>query len=110
MAYDEALAARVRNVLPENGDLRERKMMGALCFMIGGHMCCGVTGDALMVRVGHDGYDAALDEHHVRPMEMSGGRKPRGFVLVGPAGVETEDELIQWIARGRRFVSTLSAK
>lgn len=109
MAYDETLAARVRNTLSDVGDLREQKMMGALCFMVGGHMCCGVTGDALMVRVGRDGYDAALAKDHVRPMEMS-GRKPRGFVLVDPLGVTTDKTLGQWVACGRAFVSTLPAK
>nr|WP_277882984.1 TfoX/Sxy family protein [Paracoccus salsus] len=92
------------------GDLREQKMMGAVCFMVGGHMCCGVIGAALMVRVGRNGYEAALTQDHVRPMEMSGGRKPRGFVLVDPPGVETGDALNRWITRGRGFVSTLPEK
>lgn len=110
MAYDEVLAARVRNALSGVGDLREQKMMGALCFMVGGNMCCGVTEDALMVRVGRDGYEAALRQDHVRAMEMSSKRRPRGFVLVDLPGIETEDELTQWIARGRKFIATLPAK
>ena len=110
MAYDEDLAARVRDALPDAGGLREQKMMGALCFMVDGHMCCGVTGDALMVRVGRDGYETALARDHVRPMEMSGGRRPRGFILVEPAGVETDEALKRWIAAGLGFVSTLPAK
>ncbi len=110
MAYDEVLAARVRNELSDMGKLREQKMMGALCFMIRDHMCCGVTGNALMVRVGRDGYDAALAEEHVRPMEMTGGRRPRGFVLVDPPGIDTNEALDRWIGRGRSFVSTLPTK
>ncbi len=110
MAYDEVLAARVRNELSDVGKLREQKMMGALCFMIRDHMCCGVTGNALMVRVGRDGYDTALAEEHVRPMEMTGGRRPRGFVLVDPPGIGTDEALHRWIRRGRTFLSTLPAK
>lgn len=109
MAYDEELAIRIRGALSDADDLRERKMMGALCFMVGGHMCCGVTGDALMVRVGRDAYEAVLTQDHVRPMEMS-GRSPRGFVLVDPLGVKTEEALERWISRGRAFVSKLPAK
>ncbi|SHI01523.1 TfoX/Sxy family protein [Marivita hallyeonensis] len=110
MAYDEEVAARVRNALSDLGDLREQKMMGALCFMVGDHMCCGVTGDALMVRVGRDDYEVALTKDYVRPMEMAGGRRPRGFVLVDPPGIETEEALARWIGRSRDFVSTLPAK
>ncbi|MEM8975824.1 MAG: TfoX/Sxy family protein [Pseudomonadota bacterium] len=110
MAYDEGLAARVRDALSDVGVFREQKMMGALCFMVGDHMCCGVTGDALMVRVGRDGYEAALTHEHVRPMEMTGGRRPWGFVLVDPPGIEANEALAQWIGRGRDFVSKLPAK
>jgi hypothetical protein len=110
LPYDQDLAARVRNALSAVGNLGEQKMMGALCFMIRGNMCCGVTGDALMVRVGRDAYEAALTHDHVRPMEMSGGRRPRGFVLVDPPGVETNEALKRWIALGLGFVSALPAK
>ncbi|PIE13300.1 MAG: RNA methyltransferase [Rhodobacterales bacterium] len=110
MAYDEDLAARIRTVLSDMGDLREQKMMGALCFIVSGHMCCGVTGNALMVRVGRDSYEATLTQDHVRPMEMSGGRRPRGFILVDPPGVETDDALHRWIELGLNFISTLPAK
>lgn len=110
MTYDEALAARVRNALSDASELREQKMMGALCFMIGDHMCCGVTGNALMVRVGRDGYDMALAQEHVRSMEMTGGRRPRGFVLVDPLGIGPDEALHRWIRRGRSFVSTLPTK
>lgn len=109
MAYDEELANRVRSALSDAGAIREQRMMGALCFMVGGHMCCGVTGDALMVRVGRDAYAATLGEDHVRPMEMSGGA-PRGFVLVDPAGVASNPALARWVARGRAFVATLPAR
>lgn len=73
-------------------------------------MCCSVTANALMVRVGTDGYTAALAENHVRPMEMGGGRRPCGFVLVDPAAIESDDELHRWIKRARTFVSTLPVK
>lgn len=109
MAYDENLAARVRSALPDVGDLREQRMMGALCLMIGDHMCCEVTDDALMVRVGRDDYEVALTKDYVRPMEMTGGRRPHGFVLVDTLGVKTNEALVLWIGRGRKFVSTLRA-
>ena len=44
MAYDERLAARVRALLASRSDVSERKMFGGLTFMVGGNMCCGVTG------------------------------------------------------------------
>jgi hypothetical protein len=109
MSYDERAAERVRRVLAGRPDLAEKKMMGAICFMVRGSMCCGVTGSALMVRVGQEAYQRTLAEPHVRPMEF-GGRRPSGFVLVAPEGYGTDAALAKWVKRGTDFVSTLPAK
>ena len=84
-------------------------MMGSVCFMVHGHMCCGVTNSALLVRVGQDAYRKMVDHPNVRPFEI-GGRRPKGFVLVDPAGYCAEGDLAAWINRGVRFVSTLPPK
>jgi hypothetical protein len=109
MSYDEKAADRVRQVLSGRRDLVEKKMMGAICFMVDGSMCCGVTGSALMVRVGREAYRRTLAEPHVRPMEFR-GRRPSGFVLVDPQGYRTGAALAKWVKRGTDFVSTLPAK
>ena len=52
MAYDEKTAARVRAVLSERRGVVEKKLMGGLCFMVQGSMCCSVSGrGGLLVRV-----------------------------------------------------------
>ena len=71
MAYDEELADRVRDLLASTPNVRERKMFGGLAFMIAGNMACGIVGTDLMLRVGEDGADAALDQPHVRPMDFT---------------------------------------
>ena len=110
MSYDEKAAERVRRVLAGGQDLAEKKMMGAICFMVSGSMCCGVTGSALMVRVGREAYQRTLAEPHVRPMEIGGGRRPSGFALVDRKGYGTDAALAKWVKRGTDFVSTLPAK
>ena len=109
MAYDEALAARVRESLPIRTDLAERKMFGGLAFMLAGNMCCCVTDKGLMVRVGPECYEEALSLPHAGVMGMT-GRPMRGWVLVQPAGLESEASLNQWVARGAEFAGTLPAK
>jgi TfoX/Sxy family transcriptional regulator of competence genes len=109
LAYDEKAADRVRRALAGRRNLVEKKMMGAICFMVSGNMCCGVTGSALLVRVGRDAYARMLARPHVRPMEFA-GRRPTGFVLVDPAGYRSDAALATWIKRGLDFVATLPAK
>ena len=109
MAYDEKAAARVRGYLAATPNVNEIKMMGGLIFTVNSHMRCGVTGPALMVRVGPDAYATALDEPLVRPMEIVATSTP-GFVCVDPEGYATDDALAEWVGRGIAFVSPLSAK
>ena len=81
-------------------------MMGALCFMAGGTMCCGITGLALMVRVGDDGFERALAKPHVRPLKI-GHRQARGFVLIDPPGYRREASLKKWVEQGLAVAKTL---
>ena len=81
MVVDEQVLERVRRTLAGRPDVLERRMMGVTCFMVGNVMCCGVNGQALMMRVGREAYREALAEPHVRPLVV-GKRRPAGFVLV----------------------------
>jgi len=51
MAYDEALAERVRAIIAVRSDVTERKMFGGIAWMVGGNMACGVMGDDLCVKL-----------------------------------------------------------
>jgi len=107
MAYDEALASRIRELLRDRRDVTERKMFGGLAFLVTGHMCCGIVGRDLMVRVGREAYESALSEKHARPMDFT-GRPLRGMVYVAPAGVRTKRALETWMDRGVRFTRSLA--
>lgn len=109
MGYDQKTAERVRRLLSRRRDVVEKRMVGGLSFMVNGSMCCGVTGTALMVRVGREGYERALAEPHARPMKFA-GRALAGFVCVDPEGYRTDRALGKWIQRGIDFVSALPAK
>lgn len=109
MAFDERLAQRVRDILAQGVKVKETRMFGGLAFMVAGHMCCGVTGRDLVVRVGPDNYDSALSKAHARPMDFT-GRALTGFVYVGPSGTRTNATLRKWINQGVRFVLSLPPK
>jgi TfoX/Sxy family transcriptional regulator of competence genes len=109
MSYDERVAERVRRLLAGQRNVVEKRMVGGLSFMVNGSMCCGVTGTALMVRVGPQARERALARPHVRPMIFA-GRQLAGFVCVDPEGYRTEAALAAWVHRSLDFVSTLPAK
>ena len=70
---DSELADKIRYLLSPESGFTERKMFGGLCFMVGGHMTCGITGEGdLMLRIGPAAYESALLEAGVRPMDFTG--------------------------------------
>jgi hypothetical protein len=108
MAYDEILAARVRDALTGRARLTEREMFGGIAFMLDGHMCCGLVGAELMVRVGPEGYEEELSRPHVRPRDFT-GRPFTGYVHVAPAGLRTTRALQAWVERSAKYVLALPA-
>ena len=110
MAYDEKTAERVRKLLSGRRGIIEKKMMGGLCFMVQGGMCCAVSGrGGLMVRVGAQAHERMLGEPHVQPVEMR-GRTMTGFVRVAAEGYRTDAALKKWIERGLEAVAARPAK
>jgi TfoX/Sxy family transcriptional regulator of competence genes len=109
MAYDEALADRVRQALAGRCQAEERAMFGGLAFMVRGHMCCGLTGDRLMARVDPDAYDRLLEEPGAQPMDFT-GRPMRGFLFVSGSGISAPARLNVWISRALEFAATRPAK
>lgn len=109
MPYDERLAERLRAALAGTRGLTEKHMFGGLAFLVRGHMCCGVAGEDLVVRVGPLAYEAALARPHARPMDFT-GRALTGFVYVGPRGTARQASLEKWVAQAAAFVRTLPVK
>ena len=112
MAYDEALAERVRATLDDlqpGGDVTEKKMFGGVAFLLAGNMAVGIQKDALMVRLHPDDTREALGQADVRPFDM--GRGPsKGWVLVDPPAVADDADLKQWVERGRSYALSLPPK
>jgi hypothetical protein len=108
MAYDEALAERLRDRLAATAGVVEKKMFGGLAFLTYGNMTVGVHGDDLIVRLSPNATESALARPGVRPFDIT-GRPMRGWVLV--AGDHLDDaELDRWIADATAFVATIAPK
>ena len=109
MAYNQGLADKVRSDLDRFNGVSERAMFGGIAFMVDGNMAVGVTGDDLMVRVGQDSHDQALSLPGVETMSM-GEREMKGWVLVTPDAMGSEDALTRWVDRGVAYARSLPPK
>ena len=109
MAYDESVAARIRDVFEGRDDIVEKKMFGGVAFMHRGNMCCGVTDNLLMARVGPETYDRALARDHARQMDFT-GRALKGFIYVDPPGFADDRQLRDWLRLCQEFTASLPEK
>ena len=106
MAYDEELAGRIRDLIPKEPRLTEKKMFGGLAFLVGGNMAVAASGQGgLLVRVDPAQSDALVAASSARPMEMR-GREMAGWLRVDPS----DDELAAWVDRGVSFARSLPPK
>ncbi len=108
MAYDEDLADRAREVMPTDAEVTERKMFGGLAFLLRGHMFAGIVGSELMVRIGHEAAQRALELDHVREMDFT-GRPMKNMIFVQPAGLHGP-ALERWITAAADYARTLAPK
>ena len=109
MAYDEILGLRIREILANVSGLEEKKMFGGVGFLVNGNMACGVHKDNLIVRVGPENYQSALDKEHTRVFDMT-GRPMTGWIIVTPPGFETDKALSDWLQQGLEFALSLPPK
>ena len=109
MAYDQALAARIRAHLAHRAGVTEKEMFGGIGFMLQGNMAVGVQGDDLMVRLDKAHHGDAVAEPHARAFTM-GGRTMPGYILVAPGGTASDAVLGTWIDRAVAHAGTLAAK
>jgi TfoX/Sxy family transcriptional regulator of competence genes len=109
MAYDETLAARIRKILSSVAGFSEKKMFGGLCFLIHGHMCCGVLKEELVLRLDPARAQELLSRPHTRPMDFT-GRPMKGFVYIEKPGLRTDVQLRDWVSMALVFSQGLPRK
>ena len=109
MAYSESLASRIRDAVGKRRVITEKKMFGGVGFLHHGNMLVGVWKHSLIARLGPEQAAIALDQPHVVEFDIT-GKPMKGWVMVEPEGIETDEQLREWIGKSLDFVSTLPRK
>ena len=109
MAYDESLAERISDILAGKGNITKKKMFGGVGYLLNGNMACGVHQANLIVRVGPNCYQTALEHPKTLVFDLT-GRPMTGWVAVIPEGTNSEEELAYWVDKGIKFAETLPPK
>ena len=108
----EILAERIRSALAgklAGKEVAEQRMFGGICFMLNGNMAVAASPNGLLVRIGKEGNDAALERPGVRPM-IQRGKPLAGYVYVDETGTTTSKQLAAWVQLALAHAATLPAK
>jgi TfoX/Sxy family transcriptional regulator of competence genes len=109
MAYDEELAARIRDLLADESSVAEKKMFGGLAFLVNGNMAVAASGQGgLLVRVDPAESAKLVETTPATEMEMR-GRSMAGWLRLDSVDVENDD-LAPWVNRGVAYARSLPAK
>lgn len=109
MSYSQALADRVRHALRDQRGVTEKKMFGGVGFLLHGNMLVGIWHNSLIARLTPSDAEAALREAHIRVFDVT-GRPMKGWIMIDPEGLDTDQQLSHWLDLALTFVATLPRK
>jgi hypothetical protein len=110
MAYDEDLAARIRDLIGPDPELTEQKMFGGLAFLLRGHMAISASGQGgVLVHVDPAQSDDLVATTKATIAVMQ-GREMAGWLRVAAEHVASDTDLEPWVDRGISYARSLPPK
>jgi len=111
MAYDEALADRLREQVADLAPhATEKKMFGGLAFLVGGNMAVAASGEGgVMLRCAPAETSRLMDELGAEPMVMR-GRTMHGWLRVDDERLLDDEALARWVRVGVDYAASLPSK
>jgi len=92
MPYDKSLADRLQSLPKTRKGFSQKEMFGGVGFLLNGNMCVGVYKEFLILRLGKEEADRALNQKHVKPFDIT-GRAMSGWMMVEKEEIDSEDNL-----------------
>lgn len=102
MAYNENLANKIRKSLAHLPRVEEKKMFGAIAFLVDDKMCLTAGADRMMCRIDPDLHEEALKRKGCQTVIMK-GRTYKGYVYVDEDSLRTKADFTYWVTLALDF-------
>lgn len=109
MTYNLDLEDRIDRLTDRLGEIAKKKMFGGIGYLMNGNMCFGIHQESLVVRTSPEKAKELLKSEYVTPFNLT-GKPMKGWLLVAPDALETEEQLSEMLRLGVLFVETLPKK
>jgi len=105
MAYSLELEKRIDAVSGGWKGVTKKNMFGGVAHLLNGNLAFGVYKNNLILRLGPDAVETALNEHSAKPFDIT-GRPMKGWVMIDEFAID--DSILQtMLEHARHFVSGL---
>ena len=106
MTYNLDLEYRIDILIPRLGVITKKKMFGGIGYLMNGNMCFGIHKEYLIIRTTEGKAQALLKSEYIKPFDIT-GKPMKGWLMVSPDYVETEDQLLKMLKLGINFVENI---
>lgn len=96
MAYNDDMAQKMRQALSDLAPFEERKMFGALGFMINGRLIICVGKEDVMYKIGPECTLTKIDSKEAEPVTMN-NRTMKSWVFVKNDHLESTKYFSEWL-------------
>ncbi|MFC2022572.1 TfoX/Sxy family protein [Chloroflexota bacterium] len=109
MPYNLDLEYRIDRLTDRFGDITKKRMFGGVGYLINGNMCFGIHKEYLIIRTSIEKAEDLLKSEYIIPFDIT-GKPMKGWIMVSPDYIETEDQLLDMLKIGVNFAETISSK
>ena len=109
MAYNLDLEDRIDRLTDRLGEIAKKKMFGGIGYLMNGNMCFGIHKESLVIRTSPRKAEELLRSEYVAPFDIT-GKPMKGWLLVSPDVLETDNQLLDMLRLGVSFVETLTKR
>ena len=109
MPYNAEIEARIKKIISAWKNTEHKNMFGGVCHLLNGNMCFGILRKYLILRTSNEKAQEMLQKAGISSFDIT-GRLMKGWLMVSPDLVETDDELLDMLKIGTDFTSNLPAK
>ena len=109
MPYNLDLEYRIDRLTARLGEITKKRMFGGVGYLMNGNMCFGIHKEYLIIRTSIEKAKELLNSEYITPFDIT-GKPMKGWLMVSPDYVETEEQLFDMLKLGISFVENLGQK
>ena len=109
MAYNEEIESRIKKIVSRWQNTDAKKMFGGVGYLLNGNMCFGIHKESLILRTTKERAEELIKNEYISIFDIT-GRPMKGWVMISPDILETENQLRNMLEIGKDFAATLPKK